>query len=186
MPEAPIENRENGVSKRLINKTFEIFRPYGFRRDEIEEAFNICGLENYSPEALAVVNTRLPIILSAFFSKDHGLDEVHIPKPRDFFKLLIEKVIANHSFEDVFLTVGMGGSAVAPSIRLPAFIVSPLHSLSVFEKLHRDGIVKGIPKLRVFKTDYFSSRMNNFDIKKVLEASEETFSLLSDFISYFF
>lgn len=186
MIEGLIENRDDNVSKRLINRIFETFRPYGFSRSDIEETLNSSGLESYSTETLAIINIKLPMILATFFSKDHGLDDVHIPKTRDFLKLLIAKIVSNNSFEDVFLTVGMGGSAVSPSIRLPAFIVSPIHSLLELEKLHRDGIIKGIPKLRVFKTDFFSSRMNDFDLKKVLEASEETFSLLTDFIRYFF
>lgn len=177
---------ENGVSKRLVNKILETMRPYGFSREVIAQAIEQAGVAGFSPEESGVVNTAMPSVFEAAFSKDHGFDEISFQQPSDFIRLIAKKVLEHQTFDDVVLTIGMGGYSAMPSIRLPAYVSSAIHSLNAFEKLAHSGIIMGSPRLRVFRANHFAAHVNGFDCTKVLEVSEKTFSFLSDFLDRFF
>lgn len=161
-------------------------RPYAITRNAVETALLRCDLSRFSGEQLAEINRDLPSVMSAILNKSHGFDELQLNSLQDVFQFCIDKLVSDRSFSEVTIAIGMGGSEVSPSIRLPAYFSSAISSLQSFHSLKKAGTISQMPAVRIFKANHFSSHMNGFEPSIVLDISEKTFQFLSDFVEHFF
>lgn len=173
------------LSGRCKNKLVEILKPF-CDQALIRNILNSVRLKNYDIYQQAEINTALPQILTALFNKENGLNSIEINDLKDIVELIVEKIISKESFSNIMLSIGMGGSIDTPNVRTPAYIVSVIKILQSFQELEGKGLIKELPKARIFKANHLSSKLNNFPLEQVKRTTDISFDFLKAFISRFF
>lgn len=173
------------LSKKLKNRLTEILKQF-CEQNLIKNVLNSVKLENYDIHQQAEINSSLPEILTALLNKENGLISIEINDLKDIIGLIAKKIISKESFNDIVLSIGMGGSINTPNVRTPAYIVSAIKTLKSFQELNDKGLIEGLPKVRIFKANNLSSTLNQFDLSQVTKTTDITFDFLKAFILKFF
>lgn len=185
-PQVEVTNEKTlELSNKLKNKLAETLKPL-CNQIEIRNILDSVRLDNYDIYEQSEINRFLPEIFAAFFAKKNGLNDIEIRDLREMTKILSQKIVNKESFDDIVLSIGMGGSINIPNVRIPAYIVSAIKTLNSFKTLSEDGKIKGMPKVKVFKANHLSSELNQFDLEKVETITEITFDFIKAFIKRFF
>lgn len=175
-----------GLSNALKNRLTEVIKRYEIKLPDIESMLGSVEVTDYDVYKVAEVNKISPMVLSALIGKDQGFQDIDTYDMPDAIKCIAEHVGNRESFEDVVISVGMGGSIVMPNVRAPAYIMPAIKSLSSMAALMKKGEIKGVPRVKVFKADHIAALVNNFDLQRVHDVSELTFEFLKDFINRFY
>jgi len=173
------------LSKKLKNKLIEIFKPI-CNQQRINEILNSV-ISNYDIYQQAKINIVLPEILSSILSKNNGIINIELNDLSQAINIFSQKIVNKESFEDVVLSIGMGGSIDTPNIRTPSYIISAIKTLESLKRIsNEEKISKKLPIVRVFKADNLSAELNGFDLIKVKKTTKITFDFLKAFLDKFF
>lgn len=181
---------EKTLPKGISGKCAEIIK-YLFPRqnDALQTLTKSTIPVNLSMEQIATLSETMPKIFAGLFGYDKGFTEktADTSDMTRFAEDVAERILnPNKNFDDVSLSIGLGGATTIPNIRIASYIVPALSSLDALYKLNTDGKIKGMPRLTVFKADHLSIRVNKFNAERVHVVSQLTFAFLRTFVERFF
>lgn len=132
------------------------------------------------------VNNTLPQIFSALFPLNGTIDSVEFDGCDELLSIIVRQLKNGGDFSNLFLTIGLGGSTLMPSIRMPAYIIPALESLKSFLALKNRGLISSCPRLRIFKAENIASKSNGFDFNRVHDISIKTFDFIRTFVETYY
>lgn len=131
----------------------------------------------------------MPKVFSALFGIQHGFVEKSADT-NDFSLVssaITERIIGpKKTFDDIAISIGLGGALDVPNIRIASYILPALSSLDEMYNLHQSGKIRGVARLVVFKADHMATHVNHFNQEQVRAVSEVTFNFLREFVDTFF
>ena len=175
-----------GLPNALKNRLTEIIKRYEIKTHDIGSMLESVKIKKFDIYQMTEVSKGTPKVLSALIGKDYGFSEIENSDLPDAIKCIAEHIGGKESFEDVTISIGMGGSVDMPNVRIPAYIMPAIKSLKSMVELMEKGEIKGVPRVRVFKADHMASLVNNFDSQRVHDVTGLTFKFLQDFIGKFY
>ena len=181
------ELRWRSLPKKLNNRINSIFIPFVTDRNKLKDILGDIQILDFSAEKNAKVNISLPKFLSCLFDKELGIHSVDMEGIEPLLQIISESLGKNTSMEKLLISIGMGGSEVMPSIRLPAYILPIIQGMERVKSLSKEGIIiPKLPKVRIFKANHMACYVNGFDLERVLQVSDVTLKFLEEFVKHFY
>lgn len=85
------------------------------------------------------------------------MDSVSLKELSSFF---ISVFLGRKSLSDLEITIGMGGTELAPSVRIPIIIMPAIFLLEEIIKIKEEFDLEGSPKIHVFKSQNIAQDVN--------------------------
>lgn len=135
---------------------------------------------------LEKLNTSFPELLFRLVNCNSRLwpkmDSVSLKELSSFF---ISVFLGRKSLSDLEITIGMGGTELAPSVRIPIIIMPAIFLLEEIIKIKEEFDLEGSPKIHVFKSQNIAQDVNWINPEKASSATTLTFSFLTRYIERF-
>ncbi len=155
-------------------------------QDDLRNALAAIQTEELDSEQVSRFAHSLSLVLGAFVDRSHLVIAVDTVDIQNVVLTLVRLLLNGGDLERVVMTTGMGGTEYLPSVRLPAYIVPALLTLSALENLREQRIIRSLPMVRVFKANHISSALNGYDLQRVIRVSELSFRFLREFLQRYY
>ncbi len=155
-------------------------------QNDLKNSLSAIQMEELNTEQISRFAHSLSCVLGTFVDRRNLIISVDTTDIQNVVLILVRLLLDGGDLSRVVMTTGMGGTEYLPSLRLPAYIVPALLTLSALEGLREQRIIRSLPMVRVFKANHISSALNGYDLQKVVRISELSFFFLQEFLQRYY